>query len=282
MNAPRKQPRRRPWLDRARQARRHDLDPRRRAPCAACSTPRKPATPARSIRWPRASCRSPSARRPRPCPTWWTARRPTPSPCSGAIETDTDDTEGRAVATSDLRPAERGHRGRTARLHRDVIAGAAALFRHQDRRRARLRPRPRRRGGRAERPPGRDPCARACVPRRRHARPSRRECGKGTYVRAIARDLGRMLGCLGHVTALRRTRVGPSRSTTRSPTLTSKPRRKPRTRPAPRRGRPDRTPLRRRCRATPRPACGAASPPSCAAATLRPKAAPSTPPAAAW
>jgi tRNA pseudouridine55 synthase len=35
------------------------------------------------------------------------------------------------------------------------------------------------------------------------------ECGKGTYVRAIARDLGRMLGCLGHVTALRRTRVGP-------------------------------------------------------------------------
>ena len=35
------------------------------------------------------------------------------------------------------------------------------------------------------------------------------ECGKGTYVRAIARDLGRALGCLGHVTALRRTRVGP-------------------------------------------------------------------------
>lgn len=35
------------------------------------------------------------------------------------------------------------------------------------------------------------------------------ECGKGTYVRAIARDLGRALGCFGHVTALRRTRVGP-------------------------------------------------------------------------
>ena len=35
------------------------------------------------------------------------------------------------------------------------------------------------------------------------------ECGKGTYVRAIARDLGRMLGCFGYVTALRRTRVGP-------------------------------------------------------------------------
>jgi tRNA pseudouridine55 synthase len=35
------------------------------------------------------------------------------------------------------------------------------------------------------------------------------DCGKGTYVRALARDLGRALGCLGHVAALRRTRVGP-------------------------------------------------------------------------
>lgn len=35
------------------------------------------------------------------------------------------------------------------------------------------------------------------------------ECGRGTYVRAIARDLGRMLGCYGHVIGLRRTRVGP-------------------------------------------------------------------------
>jgi tRNA pseudouridine55 synthase len=35
------------------------------------------------------------------------------------------------------------------------------------------------------------------------------DCGKGTYVRALARDLGRALGCLGHVSALRRTRVGP-------------------------------------------------------------------------
>lgn len=35
------------------------------------------------------------------------------------------------------------------------------------------------------------------------------ECGKGTYVRAIARDIGRLLGCYGHVTELRRTRVGP-------------------------------------------------------------------------
>jgi tRNA pseudouridine55 synthase len=35
------------------------------------------------------------------------------------------------------------------------------------------------------------------------------ECGKGTYVRALARDLGRALGTLGHVGALRRSGVGP-------------------------------------------------------------------------
>lgn len=34
-------------------------------------------------------------------------------------------------------------------------------------------------------------------------------CGKGTYVRALARDMGRALGCYGHVTELRRTQVGP-------------------------------------------------------------------------
>ena len=35
------------------------------------------------------------------------------------------------------------------------------------------------------------------------------DCGKGTYVRAIARDLAEQLGACGHVSALRRTRVGP-------------------------------------------------------------------------
>jgi len=34
-------------------------------------------------------------------------------------------------------------------------------------------------------------------------------CGKGGYVRAIARDLGRVLGCLGHVDSLRRIWSGP-------------------------------------------------------------------------
>ena len=35
------------------------------------------------------------------------------------------------------------------------------------------------------------------------------DCGKGTYIRSIARDLGAELGCGGLVQTLRRTRVGP-------------------------------------------------------------------------
>jgi tRNA pseudouridine55 synthase len=34
-------------------------------------------------------------------------------------------------------------------------------------------------------------------------------CSSGTYIRALARDLGASLGVGGHLTALRRTRVGP-------------------------------------------------------------------------
>jgi tRNA pseudouridine55 synthase len=35
------------------------------------------------------------------------------------------------------------------------------------------------------------------------------ECSSGTYIRALARDLGEALGVGGHLTALRRTQVGP-------------------------------------------------------------------------
>ena len=34
------------------------------------------------------------------------------------------------------------------------------------------------------------------------------DCGKGTYIRALVRDLAQALGACGHVSALRRTRVG--------------------------------------------------------------------------
>ena len=35
------------------------------------------------------------------------------------------------------------------------------------------------------------------------------ECGKGTYVRSLAHDLGQLLGCGGHLASLVRLRVGP-------------------------------------------------------------------------
>jgi tRNA pseudouridine55 synthase len=38
------------------------------------------------------------------------------------------------------------------------------------------------------------------------------DCGKGGYVRSVARDLGRALGCLGHVVWLRRVWSGPFRA----------------------------------------------------------------------
>ena len=34
------------------------------------------------------------------------------------------------------------------------------------------------------------------------------DCGKGTYIRSLARDLGQQLGCGGYITSLRRLQVG--------------------------------------------------------------------------
>ena len=34
-------------------------------------------------------------------------------------------------------------------------------------------------------------------------------CGKGTYIRSLARDMGRILGCFGYISRLERTEVGP-------------------------------------------------------------------------
>ena len=62
-------------------------------------------------------------------------------------ERDTDDAEGRVTETSDHAADAGGHPRPAAGLHRHHPAGSAALFGHQDRGRARLRPGPRRRGG---------------------------------------------------------------------------------------------------------------------------------------
>ena len=43
------------------------------------------------------------------------------------------------------------------------------------------------------------------------------DCSSGTYIRALARDLGSALGVGGHLTALRRTRIGPFSTESASP-----------------------------------------------------------------
>ena len=123
----------------------------------ALSAPRRPAMPARSIRSPPASCRSRSARRPRPSPSSWTAASPTSSPSPGASRPTRTTPRARSSRRSGplARPAPTIEALLPRFIGRDR-AGAAALLGHQDRGRARLRPRPRRRDGRAAGPHGRD------------------------------------------------------------------------------------------------------------------------------
>ena len=128
------------------------------------------------------------------------ARRPTPTtPRAGSSR------------RSEARPTPRGDRGGAAALRRRHQPDAADLFGDPHRRRARLRSGARRRIVR-------DRAAPIVVHRLElvAAEPDEArfeaECGKGAYVRAIARDLGRALGCHGHVVLLRRTRVGPFRA----------------------------------------------------------------------
>ena len=124
-------------------------------------------------------------------------------------ERDTDDAEGRVVATSDQRPDAATIRAALPRFIGTIeqipprysaikIAGERAYDLARDGETVELLPRSVEiyRLELVEMP---DPD---------HAVLSA-ECGKGTYVRALARDLGRLLGALGHVSALRRNRVGP-------------------------------------------------------------------------
>lgn len=125
------------------------------------------------------------------------------------IETDTDDAEGRAVASSDVRPDAEAIRaalpGFTGAIMQTPpkysavkIAGERAYDLARLGEEVTLAPRP----------VEIDRLALVAVPNANHAE-FEAECGKGTYVRAVARDLGRSLGTHGHVVALRRTAVGP-------------------------------------------------------------------------
>ena len=124
-------------------------------------------------------------------------------------ERDTDDAEGRVTATSAERPTAEAIRRLVPRFSGLIeqvpprfsavkIAGERAYDLARDGERVELAPRPVEihRLELIETP---DPDHAVFAA----------ECGKGTYVRALARDMGRALDCLGHVAALRRTAVGP-------------------------------------------------------------------------
>jgi tRNA pseudouridine55 synthase len=124
-------------------------------------------------------------------------------------ERDTDDAEGRIVSTSNERPSPEAIRALLPaytgliqqvppRYSAIKIEGERAYDLARDGEQVDLAPRPVE-IGRLEiiNVPDRD---RAVL---------EAECGKGTYVRSLARDLGRALGCFGHVSALRRATVGP-------------------------------------------------------------------------
>jgi tRNA pseudouridine55 synthase len=124
-------------------------------------------------------------------------------------ERDTDDAEGRVVATSEERPSADVVRSVLPRFTGTIdqvpprysaikIAGERAYDIARDGEEVELAPRPVEvyRLDLIEFPDADHAVFLA-------------ECGKGTYVRSLARDIGRLIGCFGHVSALRRTRVGP-------------------------------------------------------------------------
>ena len=127
---------------------------------------------------------------------------------SWGVETSTDDAEGPAVATSPLRPSRAQIEAILPRFRGVVlqtppkfsaikIAGERAYDLARDGESVELQPREV------------EIDALDVVAHDGDSSVFEAECGKGTYVRALARDMGRLLGCHGHVSALRRTRVGP-------------------------------------------------------------------------
>jgi tRNA pseudouridine55 synthase len=123
--------------------------------------------------------------------------------------TDTDDAEGRVVATSELRPSREAIEALLPSFTGEILQVPPAFSaikidgdRAYDLARA---------GETVEleaRPVLIESLTLVGVPDADTATFEAR-CGKGTYVRALARDMGRALGCLGHTIALRRTRVAP-------------------------------------------------------------------------
>jgi tRNA pseudouridine55 synthase len=124
-------------------------------------------------------------------------------------ETDTDDSEGRITATSELRPARNSIEALLPRFIGTILQTppAYSAIKIDGERAYDLA-----RKGEVVEIAAREVTIDALRVVEHTADGSsstfETECSKGTYVRAIARDLGRLMGCHGHVTVLRRTRVG--------------------------------------------------------------------------
>ena len=125
------------------------------------------------------------------------------------VATETDDRDGAVIANSDVRPAlaEIGTVLKRFVGRIEQVPPAFSAIRIGGRRAYDL--------ARAGAPPALAPrtvwigdLRLAGVPDADHA-VFEAVCGKGTYVRALARDMARDLGTVGHLVALRRTRVGP-------------------------------------------------------------------------
>ena len=123
--------------------------------------------------------------------------------------TDTDDAEGQVIAESDARPTDEEIKEALPAFLGEImqVPPQYSAVRVDGERAHALA-----RGGAAldlaPRPLWVEELLLADRPDRDHA-VLEMVCGKGGYVRALARDLGRALGCHAHVTTLRRTWSGP-------------------------------------------------------------------------
>jgi tRNA pseudouridine55 synthase len=123
------------------------------------------------------------------------------------VETDTDDAEGRVIETSDRRPTRSEIEAILPEFHGEILQTPPqfSAIKIQGERAYDLA----RSGEKVVLEPRSVLIDRLDLADMPDADTSvfEAECGRGTYVRALARDMGRRLGCLGHVTQLRRTRV---------------------------------------------------------------------------
>jgi len=123
------------------------------------------------------------------------------------VETDTDDTEGEVTKTSGTRPDRATIEAILAQFTGQIMQQPPAFSAIKvDGNRAYDLARDGQPVELAARPITIDRLAITAQPDDDHTI-FEADCGKGTYVRALARDMGRVLGCFGHVTALRRTLV---------------------------------------------------------------------------